>query len=57
MNHADINARFREIRDKVESEERLTLDDGIFLYDEAVPLQAVGELANLVRERKNGNVG
>ena len=57
MNHADINARFREIRDKVESEERLTLDDGIFLYDEAVPLQAVSELANLVRERKNGNVG
>lgn len=51
------DARFREIRDKVESQERLTLDEGIFLYDPQVSLQAVGELANLVRERKNGNVG
>lgn len=50
-------ARFRQIREKVEAEERLTLDDGIFLYDPAVPLQEVGELANFVRERKNGNVG
>ena len=57
MNNAERNARFREIRDKVEAEERLTLDDGIFLYEPSVPLQAVGELANLVRERKNGNVG
>jgi len=54
---AERDARFREIRDKVESEERLSLDEGIFLYDPEVPLQAVGELANLVRERKNGNVG
>ena len=57
MNAADRTARFREIRDKVESETRLTLDDGIFLYDPAVPLAEVGALANLVRERKNGNVG
>ena len=57
MNSADRTARFREIRDKVESEERLSLDDGIFLYDPAVPLQEIGALANLVRERKNGNVG
>lgn len=54
---AERDARFREIRDKVESEERLTLDDGIFLYEPQVPLQAVGELANWVRERKNGKVG
>lgn len=57
MNKAEISARFREIRDKVESNARLTLDDGIFLYDPEVPLQAIGELANLVRERMNGNVG
>lgn len=57
MNTADRQARFQEIRDKVESEQRLSLDDGIFLYDPAVPLQEIGELANLVRERKNGNVG
>jgi aminodeoxyfutalosine synthase len=57
MNASDHAARFREIRDKVEAEERLSLDDGIFLYDPSVPLQEIGELANLVRERKNGNVG
>ncbi len=53
----EIRARFREIRDKVEAEERLTLEDGLVLYDPAVPLQEVGVLANLVRERLNGNVG
>jgi aminodeoxyfutalosine synthase len=53
----EVNARFREIRDKVEAGERLTLDDGILLYDPAVPLQEVGMLANLVRQRLNGNVG
>lgn len=54
---AERDARFREIRDKVESGTRLSLDDGIFLYDPAVPLGQVGELANWVREKKNGNVG
>ena len=57
MNTTERAARFREIRDKVESEQRLSLDDGIFLYEPDVSLQEIGELANLVRERKNGNVG
>lgn len=57
MHVNEINARFREIRDKVESGTRLTLDDGIFLYDPQVRLQEVGQLANFVRERMNGNVG
>tara|TARA_R110002049_G_scaffold72490_1_gene187019 strand:+ start:134574 stop:135728 length:1155 start_codon:yes stop_codon:yes gene_type:complete len=57
MNQTERDARFREIRDKVESDQRLTLDDGIFLYEPDVPMQEIGELANLVRERKNGNVG
>ncbi len=56
MNKTDRDARFRQIRDKVESGQRLSMDDGIFLYDPEVPLQDVGQLANLVRERKNGNV-
>lgn len=56
MHANEYAARFREIRNKVESDQRLSLDDGIFLYDPAVPLQEIGELANLVRERKNGNV-
>ncbi len=43
------------IREKVEAGERLTLDDGVLLYSNDVPLPELGELANLVRERKNGN--
>ncbi len=43
------------IRDKVLAGERLTFADGEFLYRDDVSLPAVGELANLVRERKNGN--
>lgn len=54
---SEIRARMREIRDKVEAGHRLDLDDGLFLYDPQVPLQEVGVLANLVRERLNGNVG
>jgi aminodeoxyfutalosine synthase len=46
---------FDRIRDKVESGERLSLDDGLFLYSPDVRLNDLGELANLVRERKNGN--
>jgi aminodeoxyfutalosine synthase len=45
------------IRDKVENGDRLTLDDGVFLYQPEVPLHEVGLLANLVRERINGNYG
>lgn len=43
------------IRSKVEAGDRLSFDDGLFLYRPEVPLPEVGELANLVRERKNGN--
>jgi len=46
---------FTEIRNKVEAGERLTLDDGLLLDSPAVHLNDLGELANLVRERKNGN--
>ncbi len=44
------------IQEKVQDGERLSFDDGMLLYDPATPLQQVGRLANLVRERKNGNV-
>lgn len=43
------------IRDKVYAGERLSFDDGMFLYRPDTPLNEVGELANFVRERKNGN--
>jgi len=44
-----------KIRDKVYAGKRLSMEDGIFLYQPDVPLHEVGALANLVRERKNGN--
>lgn len=45
------------ITKKVEAGERLNFDDGLFLFDPTTPLQEVGYLANIVRERKNGNAG
>jgi aminodeoxyfutalosine synthase len=48
------NTRLTAIRDKVEAGQRLSFDDGLFLAEEA-DLFTVGELANIVRERKNGN--
>ena len=45
----------RSIREKVESQERLSFEDGLTLFAPDTPLQEVGELANLVRERWNGN--
>jgi aminodeoxyfutalosine synthase len=44
------------IRAKVEAGERLSFEDGLYLYKPEVPLGEVAELANLVRERKNGNL-
>ncbi|OHB80352.1 MAG: aminofutalosine synthase MqnE, partial [Planctomycetes bacterium RBG_16_64_10] len=44
-----------DIQAKVEAQQRLTLEEGLFLYRDEVPLHALGELANLVRERLNGN--
>src|SRR5258705_6392704 len=42
------------IRAKVEAGLRLSFDDGLYLEEHA-DLFMLGELANLVRERKNGN--
>src|SRR5215471_7620316 len=47
--------RLDEIRNKVLAGRRLGLDDGLFLYEPTTPLHEVGALANIVRERKNGN--
>jgi aminodeoxyfutalosine synthase len=48
-------SRIDEITAKVMAGERLSFEDGIFLDDQADLLE-LGELANIVRERKNGNV-
>lgn len=49
-------ATFQDIRAKVEAGERLSSADGEFLFSPEVDLHALGELANTVRHRKNGNV-
>ncbi len=46
--------RLAVIREKVLAGARLTFDDGMYL-ETSVDLQTLGELANIVRERKNGN--
>jgi aminodeoxyfutalosine synthase len=48
------DARLAVIREKVEAGQRLSFDEGVFLSASA-DLFTLGELANLVRERKNGN--
>jgi len=47
--------RLSVIRDKVENGRRLSFEEGVYLY-EHVDLHTLGELANIVRERLNGNV-
>jgi aminodeoxyfutalosine synthase len=42
------------IRQKVLANQRLSVDDGLLLYGPEVHLNDLGELANIVRERKNG---
>src|ERR1700680_1941957 len=42
------------LRTKVEAGRCLSLDEGVFLYEQA-DLFTLGELANTIRERKNGN--
>src|SRR3954452_9046775 len=46
--------RLQSIRDKVLAGERLTFDDGLVLETDA-DLFTLGELANVVRDRKSGN--
>jgi aminodeoxyfutalosine synthase len=53
MTQLTAEARLRGIRDKVEAEQRLSFDDGLYLEEQA-DLFTLGELANRVRERKNG---
>jgi aminodeoxyfutalosine synthase len=54
MIELNSDARLSVIREKVEASQRLSFDDGVFLYESA-DLFTLGELANIVRERKNGN--
>ena len=46
--------RLADVRSRVEAGQRLSFDDGVYLSEE-VDLNTLGDLANLVRERKNGH--
>jgi aminodeoxyfutalosine synthase len=50
-----VHPRLKPIREKVEAGQRLSLEDGLVMYDSEIPVNDLGQLANLVRERKNGN--
>src|ERR1700732_3711159 len=50
-----VQPSLKTIRDKIESGERLSFEDGLVLFRPEVHLNELGELANIVRERKNGN--
>ncbi len=43
-----------QITEKVHAGERLSFDEGVYI-DEQLDLHAAGRLANIIRERKNGN--
>ncbi|MBX3423165.1 MAG: aminofutalosine synthase MqnE [Pirellulaceae bacterium] len=55
-NNSSIRQRWQVIQHKVEARQRLTFEDGLTLYDPAVPLSELAELANAVRQRMHGNV-
>jgi aminodeoxyfutalosine synthase len=55
MIQVSSESRLAEIREKVAAGTRLSFDDGLWL-SEAADLFTLGELANLVRERRNGNL-
>jgi aminodeoxyfutalosine synthase len=54
MNYLLIPKELRRIAEKVEAQQRISEDDALELY-QASDLNALGILANVVRERKNGN--
>ena len=49
------DATLHPIYEKIQAEERLSFEDGVRLY-ESPDINGVGYLANIVRERQNGNV-
>lgn len=50
----DYQSQLKTITDKVHAGERVSFDEGVFLAEQ-VDVLTLGGLANVVRERKNGN--
>jgi aminodeoxyfutalosine synthase len=55
MDMASLPARLAQIAEKIQSQERLSFEDGVALF-QTDDLLAVGALANQVRERINGDL-
>ncbi len=54
MNHLLIPKELRPIAEKVEARQRVSEADALILY-RSNELNAIGIIANVVREQKNGN--
>ncbi|WP_209125591.1 aminofutalosine synthase MqnE [Alkalihalobacillus sp. BA299] len=54
MSTLTLDKRIQDIANKVRSGERLTIEDGLYLYD-TPDLLSVAQLANEVNQKKNGN--
>lgn len=53
---SDIRRQCDAIREKIETGQRLSLDDGVFLFRPEVSLHTVGQLADLVCRKRHGGV-
>jgi aminodeoxyfutalosine synthase len=54
LNDADLPETLRTIAKKVQAQERITFDEGVYLFEHA-ELGYLGALANHIRERKHGD--
>lgn len=54
LNNQNISSELRAIAQKVADGERITFDDGVYLYKNA-ELSYLGVLANYIREKKHGD--
>lgn len=56
MGSSTTHSRFEEIRGKIQYGQRISAADAEFLFQDDVDLHGIGQLANSVRQQKNGNL-
>jgi len=54
LNDAELDLQLKDIALKVQNKERITFDEGVYLYEHA-ELGYLGVLANYIREQKHGD--
>ena len=55
LNDKNLSKELQDIARKVQQEERITFDEGVYLYEHA-ELGYLGVLANYIREKKHGDI-